>query len=114
MKYIFPIVLSGLLLLSACTNSKGGGGVGSSPQPVSAVSVLKPESGGTANADGGAPVALTITGKITFDRLPATTGGLGATPSIETAANVVVEAVAYNDINNVLATANAIATRWSP
>lgn len=110
MKYIFPIVLSGLLLLSACTNGKGGGGGASSPQPVSAHSVLKPETGGTADPDGGATVALTISGKLTFDRLPVTTGGLGATPSVENAANVVVEAVAYNDINNVLAIGSTNAT----
>lgn len=102
-------MLTGLFLLSACKGGDSSGGVVNS-QPVSAFSILKPESGSSANADGGAPVALTITGKITFDRLPVTTSGLGLTSSIENAANVAVEAVAHDNINNVLATTNANAT----
>src|SRR5690606_35560041 len=80
-------------------------GVG--PTPVSAYSVIGPAPGGVADPDGGAPVNLTITGNITFDRLPVTATGLDLlNPVSENAVDVLVEAVAYNNINNVLGSAS--------
>ena len=112
MKY-FPLFIFSAIVLAGC-NIDGGSGGGSCGvayiPPIPAIEVIGPETGGTADPDGGAPIALTITGKITFDRLPVTTSGLGATPSIENAEEVVVEAVAHDDIMNVLATATTNTT----
>jgi hypothetical protein len=100
------------LLVAGCYYDEGGpnGDTIVNIPPVPAIEVIGPETGGTADPDGGAPVALTITGKITFDRLPVTTSGLGATPSVENAADVVIEAVAHDDIVNVLATSTTNTT----
>ncbi|MCF6227819.1 MAG: hypothetical protein L3J82_04005 [Planctomycetes bacterium] len=103
MKCFSLLLLISLSLLVGCNDGDGKGGGSTPPQPIPASAVIGPESGGSADPDGGTPAALTITGKITFERLPVSTGGLGATPSLENAANVAVEAVAHDDINNVLA-----------
>src|SRR5690606_3910684 len=76
------------------------------PQPVAAAIVIGPEPGGTANPDGGAPVNLTVTGSVTYERLLVTASGLDlSSPATEDAVNVTVEAVAHNDINSVLGSA---------
>jgi hypothetical protein len=102
------LALSFLLLFIASCNNGGNGGGSSGPKPVSPAAVIGPEPGGTADPDGGAPVALTITGTVTFERLVVTAAGLDLlNPITENAAGVLVEAVAHNDISNVLGTATA-------
>ncbi len=94
-----------LLLLPLCVAGCPGGDDGDSPKKspwLKPASVIGP-SGGSANPDGGAPAALTITGQVTFDRLPVTATGLGSTPTVEDAAGVLVEAVRHNDIHDVVA-----------
>ncbi len=96
--------------LPGCRDDEPGKcGVG--PTPVSAYSVIGPAPGGTADPDGGAPVNLTITGTISFDRLPVTAAGLDLLNPVSTAAaDVLVEAVAHNDINSVLGSTSTDAT----
>ena len=98
------------LLLIACDGDEPGRcGVG--PSPVSAYSVIGPAPGGTADPDGGAPVNLTITGTISFDRLLVTAAGLDLLNPVSTAAaDVLVEAVAHSNINNVLGSTSADAS----
>jgi hypothetical protein len=91
------------LALAGCPGEDGGDDDDSKPQPVKPGQVIGPAPGGSSDPGGGAPVALTISGTVTFDRLPVTAAGLGATPSVENAANVLVEAVQHNAINTVLA-----------
>ncbi|MCC6465013.1 MAG: hypothetical protein IT463_06685 [Planctomycetes bacterium] len=95
-----------LLLLAGCPGDDDDGKQ-PGPQPVSPAVVLGPAAGGSADADGGTAVPLTITGGISFERLPVTATGLGATPTVTPAAGVVVEAVAHNNYDNVLAATNA-------
>ncbi|MBZ0136742.1 MAG: hypothetical protein K8I27_10255 [Planctomycetes bacterium] len=95
-----------LLALASCgerdSGSCGAGGV----PPVPHHAVIGPAPGGTADPDGGLPAALTISGKVTYERLPVTPGGLDLlNPVVENASDVLVEAVAHSDINNVLGTA---------
>lgn len=65
--------------------------------------VIGPAPGGAADPDGGAPVNLTVSGVVTFERLPVTASGLGSTPAALPAGNLLVEAVRHNDINDVVA-----------
>lgn len=91
-----------LVVLSGCRDdSTGSCGVTGGPLP--AASVIGP-AGGTASPDGGAPVALTLSGQVTFDRLPVTATGLGGTPTVTPAVDVLIEAVRHNDIHSVIAT----------
>lgn len=104
MKHWTPILLC--LLLAACTGSESKSGPAPGPQPVAAAIVIGPEPGGSANPDGGAPVNLTVTGNVTYERLMVTATGLDlSSPATEDAVNVTVEAVAHNDINSVLGSA---------
>lgn len=96
------LLLPLLLLLSGCPGGDDKDGPAPTP-PLNPVLVIGPD-GGAANADGGAPVALTVSGQVTFDRLPVTAGGLGGTPSVTPAADVLIEAVRHNNINAVIAT----------
>lgn len=100
------LLLPLVLVLSGCPGDDDDG-KSPVPQPVSAAAVLGPVAGGSADANGGAPVPLTITGTISFERLPVTAAGLGATPAVTPAAGVVVEAVAHDNYSSVLATGNA-------
>ncbi|KAA0212613.1 hypothetical protein EDM80_09225 [bacterium] len=75
-----------------------------SPKAVPAAEVLGP-AGGSPQPDGGTPVALTISGKITFERLLPTPTGLGATPVTQNAALVQVEVVRHDDFSVLLAPA---------
>ena len=101
-----PLILLLLALLSACGGSGDGGGGSGNPKPVSPSEVIGPVSGGTADLDGGVPVALTVSGKVTYERLPVTAAGLDLlNPVTENAVSVPVEAVAHNSITTVLGTA---------
>jgi len=95
-------LLTVALLLAGCPgdDDKGGPGPATGLNPVFVIGPL----GGSANPDGGAPVALTVTGQVTFDRLPVSASGLGSTPTVTAASNVLVEAVRHNDIFDVVAT----------
>ena len=73
------------------------------PTTVDPALVLGPV-GGSANPDGGLPVALTISGQVTFDRLATTAAGLASTPTILPARQVVIEVVRHNNINAVVGT----------
>lgn len=75
-----------------------------SPKAVTAAEVLGP-AGGLAQPDGGVPVALTVSGKISFERLLPTPTGLGATPVTQNAALVQVEVVRHDDFSVLLAPA---------
>ncbi|NUO17332.1 MAG: hypothetical protein HUU03_12905 [Planctomycetaceae bacterium] len=75
-----------------------------SPKAVTAAEVLGP-AGGLAQPDGGVPVALTVSGKISFERLLPTPTGLGATPVTQSAALVQVEVVRHDDFSVLLAPA---------
>ncbi|MBE7490495.1 MAG: hypothetical protein HS108_01840 [Planctomycetes bacterium] len=100
MRRLLPLFVL-LLMLPGCP---GDDKKSAPPSPgLHPVYVIGPD-GGTANPDGGAPVALTISGQVTFDRLPVTAAGLGATPAVTPAAGVLVEAVRHNDIFAVVAT----------
>lgn len=104
MRYALPMSCLFVLLLAACPgDGNGNGGSGGGSAPVAPAAVIGPAPGGTADPDGGGAVALTINGAVTYDRLPVTPSGLGAAPVVEDAVEVVVEAVAHDDINNVLA-----------
>lgn len=96
-----------LFVLCGCESDRKGkcGTTGGGPIPESRV--IGPVLGGLADADGGAPVNLTVSGHISFDRLSVTAGGLDLlNPVNQDAVAVLVEAVAWNDIHNVLASAN--------
>ncbi|MCW8134376.1 MAG: hypothetical protein KIT75_01755 [Planctomycetota bacterium] len=84
------------LLLAGCPQPDNGKPK-PKPKPLDPIHVIGPF-GGTADADGGAPVMLTVSGQVTFDRLPVTASGLGGTPLSNPAANVLIEAVRHNDI----------------
>lgn len=90
-----------LLLLAGCG---GGDGSGSKPGPkaVSASAILE-QQGGIANANGGAPVMLTISGKITFERYAPTAFGLAAAAP-RNAAFVLVEFVEHGTLSSSVAT----------
>lgn len=96
------------ILFVVCSCDNGGGKCGvTGGGPVSERSVIGPKIGGSPDPDGGAPVNLTISGNVSYDRLSVTAGGLDLmNPVSENAVGVTVEAVAWSDINNVLATAN--------
>ncbi|MCB9893668.1 MAG: hypothetical protein H6839_04390 [Planctomycetes bacterium] len=97
-------MVSALLLLAACNNDRGGrcGNTGSVIVPPD--TVIGPEPGGTKDPDGGTPVNLTISGNVSYDRLLVTAAGLDtANPVNEVAQNVLVEAVAWYDLNTVFA-----------
>lgn len=104
MKRFFLLLIP--LLFAACSDDgpnkcgvTGGNGA------VAPVTVIGPGPGGVPDPDGGSPVALAITGTVTYERLTVTATGLDLlNPLTENAVNVVVEAVAHNDINNVLGT----------
>jgi hypothetical protein len=101
--------LLALLLLAALSGCRDDepGKCGVEPTPISAYSVIGPAPGGAVDPDGGAPVNLTITGNISYDRLPVTASGLDLLNPVSTAAvDVLVEAVAHNDISNVLGSAS--------
>lgn len=98
----FPLMLLWTLALAGCPGDDKDKGPGPSPW-LDPLLVIGP-SGGTAQPDGGAPVALTIQGQVTFDRLPVTASGLGSTPVVTTADFVLIEAVRHNSIHTVVAT----------
>lgn len=92
------------LFTGGCGYPVGGDGYSSSePEPLPPERVIGP-AGGSADPDGGGPVSVTVNGNVTYDRLAVLQWGLDATPTVETAAGVLVEAVAHDDITNVLAT----------
>jgi hypothetical protein len=104
MRALIPLCLLALLL-SGCPNDEpdkkkpGPSGL----NPIFVIGAF----GGSADPDGGANVALTINGQVTFDRLPVTASGLGSTPTVLPAANVLVEAVRHGDMFDVIATTTA-------
>ncbi|MCA8914818.1 MAG: hypothetical protein KDB90_05360 [Planctomycetes bacterium] len=104
-------LLPAVILLSAC-NDNGGGRCGTTGNiVVPADSVIGPEPGGTKDPDGGAPVALTISGNVSYDRLLVTAAGLDtASPANEVAQDVLVEAVAWYDLNTVFASTSTDAS----
>lgn len=106
MKRLFLLLIP--LLFAACSEDEPNKcGVTGGDGAVAPVMVIGPGSGGVPDPDGGSPVALTITGTVTYERLTVTAAGLDLlNPVTENAVNVVVEAVAHNDINNVLGTAS--------
>ncbi len=77
------------------------------PQAVSAASVIAPAPGGVANPDGGVAATLTVSGKISFDRLIATGFGLDALPQRQNAAFVRVEVVRHDDPSTLIVPAVA-------
>jgi hypothetical protein len=92
------------LLLAGCNDGEV---KGSKPKPnaVSATVILRQAPGALANADGGAPVMLTVSGKITYERLIPTALGLNATPVTQNAAFVAVEFVEHDTLNTFVAPA---------
>jgi hypothetical protein len=98
------------LLLALALGGCGGGDEGGSSSGAKAVSAtaILVQQGGMANADGGAPVMLTISGKITFERYTPTAFGLAAAPVTQNAAFVLVEFVQHGTLNTlVTASVNA-------
>lgn len=102
MRRLFLILLP--LLLAAC-NHDDAKGPKAKPSAVSATVILRQSPGGMANADGGAPVMLTVSGKITFSRLVPTPLGLDATPVTQNAAFVLVEFVEHDTLSTFVASA---------
>ncbi len=98
----FAFLLLLALSLAGC-NHDDPKGPKPKPNAVSATVILRQATGGMANADGGAPVMLTISGKITFERLIPTTLGLNATPLTQNAAFVSVEFVEHDTLNTFVA-----------
>ncbi|MBP9892560.1 MAG: hypothetical protein KBG84_11715 [Planctomycetes bacterium] len=98
----FAFLLLIPLALAGCGGEDNGGSK-TGPKAVSATAILE-QQGGTANADGGAPVMLTISGKVTFERYTATAFGLAATPVTQNAAFVLVEFVQHETLNTLVAT----------
>lgn len=94
------------LAFAACGDREPGScGTTGGSFAVPPIDVIGPGPGGAPDPDGGAPVALTITGKVTYERLAVTATGLDLlNPVTENAANVVVEAVSHADISTVLGT----------
>lgn len=95
------------LLLAACPQDEPK----SKPKPsgLNPLLVIGPL-GGSADPDGGTAVALTVSGQVTFDRLPVTASGLGSTPTTGPAVNVLIEAVRHDDMFDVVATTNTDAS----
>lgn len=91
-----------LLLLAGCPQPEEGKPK-PKPKPLDPLALIGPE-GGTAFADGGAAVNISVDGQVTFDRLPATASGLDATPVVTPAGFVLVEAVRHNNAYDVVAT----------
>jgi len=101
MRCLLPLCLLGLLLCGCPKDEPDDPKPG--PSGLNPVFVIGPF-GGSPDPDGGAPVALTITGQVTFDRLPVTATGLGSAPTTLPAANVQIEAVRHGDMFNVVGT----------
>lgn len=100
MRLFVPILFAALFVLAGCPRKDDKHGPAPTP-PLNPALVLGP-AGGVATADGGAPVALTISGQVTFDRLPATATGLGSTPAVLPAQLVLIEVVRHNNVNDVV------------
>ncbi|MDH5642006.1 MAG: hypothetical protein OEY28_11995, partial [Nitrospira sp.] len=98
------IALAAVCLLTGCPGDDDDGGKKNPPppSPVTEAEVLGPAPGGTADPDGGPAVALTVSGRVQYERLIATVNGLEAMPLIVDAAGVVVEAVVHNNHNSVI------------
>lgn len=97
MRWLIPLAL---LLLAGCPQQDDGKPK-PKPKPLDPIHVIGPF-GGTADPDGGAPVMLTISGQVTFDRLPVTAAGLDSTPAVTPAAFVLVEAVRHDNMFDVV------------
>lgn len=100
-------MLACVLLLAACPQDEPK----SKPKPwgLNPLLVIGPF-GGSADPDGGTAVALTVSGQVTFDRLPVTAGGLGSTPISGPAVNVLIEAVRHDDMFDVVGTTSTDAS----
>lgn len=96
------LLLMALFLAGCPGDGDNGGGPGPAPG-LDPIFVIGP-AGGSPNPDGGAPVALTVSGQVTFHRLPVSASGLGGTPTVTAAAFVLVEAVRHNDMFDVIST----------
>lgn len=106
MRSWFVLILLLTLALAGCGGGDDGGSSGG-PKAVNASAILE-QQGGMANADGGAPVMLTISGKVTFERYTPTAFGLAAAPVTQNAAFVLVEFVQHDTLNTlVTASVNA-------
>jgi hypothetical protein len=106
MRFFVAIVLAALLLASGCEFGEGTCNcVPFNPFPAESL-VLKP-AGGMADPPGGQPVTMIVSGSVTYDRLPVSSAGLGATPVVENAAFVTVEAAYTISPYSVFASATA-------
>ncbi len=98
---LFCILLS--WLLAGCPIGGDGGGGNSQPGPLTPQAALLGPAPGGSSTDTGPEVSVTVSGRVTFDRLPVGPNGLEATPVVRPAAFVTIEVVRYYFVDWVLA-----------
>jgi len=97
MPRLLAICVVALLLTAGCPGGSGGGSSGGAstlPQ------ILLGPDGGSADPDG-TPVSLTVTGSVSYERLPVTDTGFGA-PVTAPARGVLVEFVVHDTLDTLL------------
>jgi hypothetical protein len=97
MARLLAICVVALLLTAGCP---GGSGNGSSGGGGSLPDVLLGPDGGSADPDG-TPATLTVSGTVSYERLPVTATGFDA-PVVEPARGILVEVVAHDTLDTVL------------